>query len=184
MVSLSRRLDQTGVVSQSIRKDAETTGALIAAGEPYSDYATIGRGVEPKLIQRLVDDGWKPPRPTDAALVIKVRARMRFVVGGDGAKRAAAAPDRVAPAAAGVGRDGCLRLTTPSIVRLRVSGPSTLRVDRKVIVTWTDRFGRVRRTAGPAVVALARPAGRPAVTARTMGPGRTVICGLDPLGRG
>jgi len=109
---------------------------------------------------------------------------MRFVFGGDGAKRAAAAPDRVGPAAAGVDRDGCLRVTTPSIVRLSVSGPSTFRVDRKVFLTWTDRFGRVRGTAGPAVVALAWPAGRPAVTARTMGLRPTVICGLQPLGRG
>jgi hypothetical protein len=180
IVSLSRRLDQTGDVSQSIRVDAETTAALIAAGEPYSDFATIGRGVEPRLIHRLVEDGWTPRRSPDSRVVSRVRTHMRFVLGGSAARRALTATGRVAPAARGVGRDGCLRTPGAAVVDLRVTGAGGFRVDRRVVVTWTDQFATVRATVGPAVVGLARPAGTATVAVRTIAP--TKICSLRAVG--
>lgn len=179
VVSLTGRLERRGEVDRSIRTDAQTTAALIAAGEAYSDFAHVGRGVQPRRIRLLVDDGWRPRRSSDPDVVRRVRKRMRFVVGGIAARNAAQARGHVAPTARDVDLSGCRRTLFPTTVRLRVTGPGAFRVDRKVSVAWIDRFGTVREELGPAQVGLARPIGPTTVTIDSVGP--TTICELAPI---
>jgi hypothetical protein len=180
-VSLSRRLEEVGRTSKSIREVAETTAALIAAGEPYS-YGAGSRGVEPRVIQRLVDGGWNPPRSTDAAVVKRVRRLMGGVTVGDRSRRAPKAERDAGPGAVGVDDDGCLVLTRPSVVELQVTSAGSFTVDRPTEVTWTSLRGTARRFVRPGKVAVAHPVGKVTVRVRTFGKDPTNICSLAPVG--
>lgn len=180
-VSLSRRLHDTGVVSQSIRATAQTAAALIHAGEPYSNYSRLGWGVAPRELQRLVNDGWNPRRSTNPKLVNAVRGKMLIVFLGRNAPLIRAA-GRVAPEAVGVDAAGCVQVTGPTVVTLTVKGPTAFTVDRGVVITWTDRFGTAQRSPrGPVTVALAGPTSKTTVTVRALGQQPTNICALTPI---
>ena len=176
-VSLGGRLQHTGRVSQSIREDAETTAALIAAGEPYS-YTPLG--VQPRLMQRLVDSGWRPQPSTDPNVVNRARAQMRGVTMGDRSSPAKVA-GHTAPAASDVDDNGCLVLRSPSVVELQVTGAGTFKVNRRVVVTWTDLRGTDRRLVQPGVIGLARPVGKTTVSVDTFEGDPTNICSLVPV---
>ena len=185
-VSLSRRLEQIGRVSQSIRARAETTAALIAAGEPYTYNSTVRMsvtgGVGPRLMQELVNGGWKPRRSTDAAVVQRARALMRGVIMGDPSRRVYYADDHVAPGAVDVDDSGCVRLTKPTLVRLQVTGAGSFSVDRRALVTWNDLRGTDEKLVEPGVIGLTRPVGKATVTVRTGG-GPTNICSLERVAK-
>jgi hypothetical protein len=180
-VSLSRRLDETGRTSQSIREAAETTAALIVRGEPYSRHRVLWRGVDPVVMQRLVNDGWRPKRSPDVAVVNYARHQMHGVIMGDPARRVYYATPHVAPEALGVDAGGCLRVTRPKAIYLRVSGPGSFSVSRRVQVTWTDDRGTDDETIDGGVIGVTMPEGRVTLRVRTFRGKPTLICSLAPV---
>jgi hypothetical protein len=179
-VALHHRLVETGELGQTARRYAETTAALVRHGEPYSDFSIVGIGVEPRLVKQFGVDGWHPVRSHDSALVLLVRRRMRFVLDTAQAGKAAAAADKVPPAApdADADADGCAMLGGPGVIHLKVTGPGAFSVDQQVKLTWSDRFGNVRAYGGPGIIGLARPVGPTSVSIRAFQP--TNICMLRP----
>ncbi len=181
-VSLSRRLDERELVIRDIRADAEATGAMIAAGEPYVSYVNLGQGVSPHQIEHLVDRGWRPELPMDATRIDHIRTRLRIAT-----HPIAAAEDispGASPIAAGVDTEGCLSLTDPDSVSLELTGEGSILVDGRARISRTDRFGTVSRTTADAVVGLAAPDEETEVTLEALGPSGTTVCRLTPAAGG
>lgn len=134
-------------------------------------------------MQRLVDDGWDPRRSTDPTVVSKARVLLHGVVMGDRLSRKYNSEGHVAPAAVGVGDDGCLQLTRPTVVDLQVKGAGSFVVNSPVEVTWTDLRGTDERLVQAGKIGFTRPAGKATLTVRTFAGAPTTICSLVPVGK-